>query len=108
MTEDLEKRVVTLLESYDATVQQRFTQLEAQLETLERLIALLTQSYAEVATMVESLVSSIVNSSPQQREDFYTALKQSRSNMIDILRQHGQPSSTNEDKFVATADQSNR
>jgi len=70
-------------------------------EQFEKQLASLTSAYVEMAAMLESLVSSFVNRSEEDREEFFTNLRQSRKSMIDVLKHAGDQAVKDADKFVA-------
>lgn len=70
-------------------------------EQFEKQLAALTSAYIEMAAMLESLISSFVNRSEEDREEFFGNLRNSRKNMIDILKHASNDVNQDADKFVA-------
>lgn len=70
-------------------------------EQFEKQLAALTSAYVEMAAMLESLISSFVNRSEEDREEFFTNLRNSRKNMIDVLKYASDSVTQDADKFVA-------
>jgi hypothetical protein len=95
------KLVSNLLESYAREHQVRIEKQDQLMEQFERQLAALTSGYAELASLVEALLSMVVNTSPEKMEEFYTHLRSSREQMLDTLRYATQSAAGSEDKFVA-------
>lgn len=97
----LEALVIKALEHQDKIVTAKISFIEKAAEENEKVVAMLTQGYAELASMVESLVSVIVNKSDEDKQEFFETLAFSRKKMMDTLQHGMQIAEQNADRFTA-------
>lgn len=97
----LEALVIKALEHQDKIVTAKISFIEKAAEENEKVVAMLTQGYAELASMVESLVSVIVNKSDEDKQEFFETLALSRKKMMDTLQHGMQIAEQNADRFTA-------
>jgi hypothetical protein len=98
--EELQDSFVKTLESIVVQNDKRFELLEKSLEQSEKLIASLLQAYTEVAAILESLVSVVVNRNEDEKKEFFQALSLARKQMMETL-QHGITlAEHNADRFI--------
>ncbi len=84
-----------------ATVEKRFTMLEERDELLERQLASLTMGYAEMAAMIQAVLSSIMNESDEaKRKEFFQHVKESRETMMDNMSHAARHAEQSIDKFI--------
>lgn len=102
--DDLEKksaeflRVMTALESQ---FNEKFERLEGRFENFEKQLAVITQAYAELAAIVESLFSVYINRDEEQTKEFFEVLGTARKTMIETLQHGVKVAEINADRFVA-------
>jgi ribosomal protein L16 Arg81 hydroxylase len=98
---DIREWVTALLETFSSAVDERERRQDELIQQFERQVALITQAYAEMAAMLEALISSIINSDETKRQEFFEALKASRTTMVDTLNYAKQTAEGSTDRFVA-------
>ena len=97
----LEALVIKALEHQEKIMTAKISFIEKAAEENEKVVATLTQGYAELATMVESLVSVIVNKSDEDKQEFFETLALSRKKMMETLQHGMQIAEQNADRFTA-------
>ncbi len=102
-----QNELATILDRYDEVLNSRFKALEDQLELQEKIIAGLVQGYSELAAVTDSLMTVLVNETPEQREVFMATLAASRQAMLNLFMEANANNQATTDKFIAT-EQSSR
>jgi hypothetical protein len=98
--QDLKAWTVSVLETVHNNTIEINNKQDSLFEQFERQLAALTSAYVEMASMLESIVSSIVNRSDEDRDIFFDNLRESRKTMIDVLKHASQQADRNADRFV--------
>ena len=100
---DLENLVIRALDTQGKHYDAKIEFVEKLLAQNEQQIAMLTQAYTELAAIVETLASMVINRSDDEKKEFFEALGLARKQMIDTL-QHGlKLAEQNTDRFTAYA-----
>jgi flagellar biosynthesis chaperone FliJ len=94
-------QVTQMLEAYGRQHQVRLEKQDQLFDQFEHQLATLTQGYAELASLVEALLSLVVNETEEKRQEFFTHLRESRQTMVDTLRHATESAAESDDKFVA-------
>lgn len=85
-----------------ALMEERYLKLEDRLEQFEKQLAILTMGYAEVSSLVEAIISNIVNESDEKkRKEWNQHVKESRKTMMDSLLYAAHNVEQSSDKFIA-------
>lgn len=101
--EEIQHLVIKAFEAQKQLIDERFEKFEQAYTIQEQQVAALVQAYAELATIVETLASMIMNRSEEEKKEFFESLALARKQMIDTI-QHGiQIAEQNIDKFTAYA-----
>lgn len=99
--EELQSLVVKAMESHSQQVDARFNRLEKLFDENEKITALLTQSYTEIAALVETISSVLINRSEEDKKEFFDTLALSRKKMMETLHHGIQVAEHNADRFTA-------
>lgn len=95
---------IELVDKFRAAIEVRFEKQENQQEIIDRQLATLTLAYAEVAALVQAMLSLLVNENdPEKIKEFQTHIKESRQTMMDNLSHATQQAQHSTDKFVAVS-----
>ncbi len=101
MDNEIKEYIDFQINQLSINVQNRFVLLDQKVDQLEKINAALTTSYAELAVIVESLSSIIINQNEDQKKEFFDTLALARKKMMDTF-QHGiNLAEQNIDKFTA-------
>lgn len=85
-----------------ALMEERYLKLEERLEQFEKQLAILTMGYAEVGSLVQALISGIMNEGDEEkRKEFNKHIKEARETMMDSMLHAARNAEQSADKFVA-------
>ena len=101
--DDAQALMVKALETIKSSTDLKFEELEKLFDRQEQQLAMLSQAYVELAAIIESVTSLVINRSEEDKKEFFETLSLSRKKMMETL-QHGITlAEQNADRFVAHA-----
>ncbi len=90
-----------VLEGLAHQLEEREAKQDELLEAYEKQLAALVQGYAEMAAMIEALISFVVNRSPDEVDEFFVHLGEARKTMLTTLGHASENAQRNADRFTA-------
>ena len=103
LKQSLTANVTGIVQNVARINEERFEKLEQRLDNSEQSFSVLMSGYTELVAVVEALLSSVMNTTPELREDFYKGLKESRKSFMETLKYGAQLQQDRDDKFVASS-----
>lgn len=99
--EELRTWFLSVLERLSMAWDERTAKQDQLLDQMEQQNALLSIGFAEMAAMVESLISMQINKNPEDREEWQTTLAEARKNMLETFKHATHTAEQSADRFVA-------
>lgn len=94
---ELKQSVIAIVQKLDDVYTGRFSALEQKLDMQEQQLALLVQAYAEMATLIQTMMQvSIPDIDPKL---FQTAMRENGREMLEVLRNGALQGSAENGKF---------
>lgn len=100
--QDVREFVVSLVEQVTQAQLRVNLTVEDRLELLDKTIATILPAYMECVSLLQALVSIIVNRSEEEKEEFYKLVREGRKDMMDLLGHGMRNAERDATKFVAS------
>lgn len=97
----LKQYVESLILTITETTNQRFVELDAKIESMEKQIATLVIGFGEQAVFLEALLAQLAFSSDEQQKAFHQNLADSRKQMLKVIKDGSQNIVARQDERLA-------